>query len=210
MQRIILVVLLTIVTGCSWASQMSYKGRAYLGLTEENLVLNDVSSLKDAGIVIGRVIRENVTGGFADYIDRLVIFKNLNTGQEFNYYDGDYFFMKLAEGQYEIIGFETKMGIPLRSVNGGFKFKVRNGEITYIGNIEGEKIFKRFDKILSRGISSRVFVSGYYNGGASLFIPRANDNYTFYVIDDKQKLLKQFNSLFPNLSGIEVKTDLMN
>ena len=210
MQRIIFLVLLTLVVGCSWASQMSYKGRACLGLKKENLVLNDVLSLKDAGIVLGRVVRENVTGGFADYIDRLVIFKNLNTGQEFSYYDGDYFFMKLAEGQYEIIGFESKSGIAFRPVSDGFKFNVRNGEITYIGNIAGEKTFKRSGKILSQGVSSRVFVPGYFNRGASLFIPRVKDSCPFYVIDDIQKLLEQFNFLFPNLSRIGIKTDLMN
>ncbi len=205
-----LIVLLTLAVGCSNLSQMSYKGRAYLGLTKENLVLNDVSSLKGFGIVIGRVVRKNVTGGLADYIDRLVMFRNLSTGQEFSYYDGDYFFIRLVEGQYEIIGFETKRGIPLRPINGSFKFKVRNGEITYIGNIAGEKAFKSSGKISDPGVFSKVFVSGRYNGGAALFIPRTNENYTFYVIDDKQKLLEQFNSLFPNLSGIEVKTDLMN
>lgn len=210
MQKNIAVILLVFIMGCSWASQMSYKGRVYFGLTEENIVSNDISSLKGAGIVIGRVVRENTTGGFADYIDRSVIFKNLKTGQEFSYYDGDYFFVRLAEGQYQIIGFETRHGIPLRAEDDGFKFNVRNGEITYIGNIVGEKTFKKFSRTLSQNASSRVFVSGRYNGGASLFIPKANDNYRFYVIEDKQKLLGQFNSLFPKLSNIEIKTDLMN
>ena len=70
MQKNIAVILLVFIMGCSWASQMSYKGRVYFGLTEENIVSNDISSLKGAGIVIGRVVRENTTGGFADYIDR--------------------------------------------------------------------------------------------------------------------------------------------
>ena len=62
----------------------SYNGRVYFGITKENLVLNDVSSLKDSGIILGRVERENTTGALGDYIDRGVHFKNLNTGQELN------------------------------------------------------------------------------------------------------------------------------
>jgi len=63
MKKVLLISVFIFLGGCSWASQMSYEGRAHLGLTKESLVLNDKSSLDGAGIVIGRVIRENVTGG---------------------------------------------------------------------------------------------------------------------------------------------------
>ncbi len=70
----ILSILVFFTLGCSWASRVSYNGRASLGIMKENLVSDDLSSLKDAGIVIGRVVRENETGDFSDYVDRKVIF----------------------------------------------------------------------------------------------------------------------------------------
>lgn len=216
MPRVTIVIILLFFTlGCSWASRVSYKGRASLGIMKENLVSDDLSSLEDAGIVIGRVARENETGDFSDYVDRKVIFENLKTGQELSYYDGDYFFMRLPEGQYEIKGFETRRGMPLRSVRGGFKFTVKNGEIIYIGNIIGEKgLKKRLRSQTSDGVYPysvpKSFVAGSYEGGASLFTPQANGEYTFYVVDDKASLVEKFNCLFPNLKDIEIKTDLMN
>jgi len=203
------------LTGCAWVNQKSYEGRAHLGLTNENLVYNSTAALKDSGIVVGRVTRENDTGTFADYTDRGVVFRNVNTGQELNYYDADYFFMRLPEGSYEIISFETRMGLSLHPVNNGFKFKVKNGEITYIGSIIGEKGFKkRFglgsDKELNQYGSSKVFVAGSYNRGSSLFIPQMEGGYAFYVVDDKDAVVTRFYRLFPELENIEVKTDLMN
>lgn len=213
MKKIVSIIALLCLTGCAWVNQKSYEGRAYFGITKENLVFNDESSLKDSGIIIGRVTRENDTGVFADYTDRLVIFKNLNTGQELSYYDADYFYMRLPEGLYEISGFETKMRLSLRPINDGFKFKVKNGEIVYIGSIIGEKGFKKkvdsdFDKTLNQMSPSKIFY-GSYSGGASLFIPQGG-NYTFYVINDKNEVAARFYKLFPNLENIEIKTDLMN
>ncbi len=204
----ILILLLFFTLGCSWASRVSYKGRASLGIMKENLVSDDLSSLENAGIVIGRVVRENETGDFSDYVDRKVIFEDSKTGQELSYYDGDYFFMRLPDGQYEIKGFETRRGIPLRSVSGGFRFSVKNGEIIYIGNIVGEKGLKK--RAAYPYSVSKSFVAGSDEGGASLFAPQASGKYTFYVIDDKAELVEQFNCLFPNLKNIEIKTDLMN
>jgi len=144
-----------------------------------------------------------------------VIINNSVTGQELNYYDGDYFFMRLVEGQYAIVGFETRMGIPLRSEDGGFKFTVRNGEITYIGSILGEeglrtKLSLESSQTSNQYSTSKVFYAGRYAGGASMFIPRPNAAYNFYVVDDKEKPVKQFKSLFPNLNDVEIKTALMN
>lgn len=204
----VVIILLSFILGCSWASRVSYKGRASLGIMKENLVSDDLSTLEDAGIVIGRVVRENETGDFSDYVDRKVIFENLKTGQELSYYDGDYFFMRLPDGQYEIKGFETRRGVPLRSVSGGFRFSVKNGEIIYIGNIVGEKGLKK-RSAYSYSIS-KSFIAGSYEGGASLFIPQASGEYAFYVIDDKAKLVEKFICLFPNLRNIEIKTDLMH
>ena len=144
MRKIALLISMScLVSGCVSMSRTSYEGRSYLGITKENLVFNSKDSLKDAGIIIGRVTKENDTGVFADYTDRLVTFKNINTGQELNYYGADYFFMRLPVGVYEITSFETRWGLCMRPLNGGFEFKVRNGEIIYIGSIIGEEGFKK-------------------------------------------------------------------
>lgn len=45
---VMLILLCFVLSGCSWASRMSYKGRAYFGIKEENVISNDKSSLDRA------------------------------------------------------------------------------------------------------------------------------------------------------------------
>ena len=215
MKRVALLIMVIFFTGCVSMEQASYNGRSYFGITKDNLVLNDASSLKYSGIILGRVVRENTTGWFADYDDRGVRFKNLSSGQELNFYDGDYFFMRLPEGSYEIEGLETKMGAFLTPAKEGFKFEVKNGEIIYIGNIVGKKGFrKKFgidpSKAQNQFSSSKEFYGSYHPEGATLINRYFESSYTFYVIDDRDGVVKKFYELFPNLRNIEIKTGLMN